>query len=136
VADIPRWLEPLVEAAAGSVTAHGPEGRMGLRYREEAGRFDVLLYLMPVEMVGGAHDGGLAAPGFVLSLEPLRCAFSRVDAAGWDAHGTGEENADCGPCVRLEGEFAGRKVLLRVLAFPPDDVAPVAKVDATGRRAG
>src|SRR5207249_2421960 len=106
--DLPGWLEPLVRAVASGMTVHGPVGELGLRYREWEGVWDVLIYPLPVEMVGGAHDGGLAAPGFSLDLEGLRPAFSRVDAIGWDAHGTGDDNVDDGPCVSVVGEFGGR----------------------------
>ena len=134
MSEIPTWLEPLAERVAGSITVHGPEGQLGLRYRQAEGVWDVLLDPLPVEMVGGAHDGGLAAPGFLIDLERLRSAFARVDALGWDAHGTCPANAEDGPCVSVEGEFAGRKVWVRVLAYAPGDVGPAAKVDANPRR--
>ena len=133
--EVPAWLEPLVQAAASSMTPHGPAGPLGLRYRQVDGVWDVLAYALPVEMVGGAHDGGVAAPGFSLDLRALQAAFTRVDALGWDAHGTGPAGAEGGPCVSVEGEFAGRKVWLRVLAYAPADVAPARKVDSRGRAA-
>jgi hypothetical protein len=132
--EVPAWLEPLVEAVASALTAHGPAGPLGLRFRQVEGVWDVLAYALPVELVGGAHDGGLAAPGFSLDLHALLASFSRVDALAWDAHGTGPVGAECGPCVSVEGEFAGRKVWLRVLAYAPDDESPALKVDATGGR--
>jgi hypothetical protein len=130
---MPSWLEPLVEAVAASITVHGPDGPLGLRYRQLEGRWDVLIYPLPVEMVGGEHDGGLAAPGFVLDLRRLLSAFARVDVFRWDALGTSPENVG-GPCLWVEGTFAGREVWLRVLAYAPGDVGPAAKVDPTGRR--
>jgi hypothetical protein len=135
MAQIPSWLEPLIEAAAAGLTVHGPVGELGLRYREVDGLWDVLLYALPVELVGGAHDGGLAAPGFTLDVRKLLPAFTRMDALGWDAHGTSPENVADGPCLSVEGEFAGRKVWLRILAYAPEDVAPARKVDSR-RRAG
>src|SRR4051794_2367031 len=121
MAGMPNWLGPLVHAVAEAVTAHGPAGNLGLRYRRADEAWDVLVYLLPVEMVGGAHDGGVAAPGFSLDLSALRSAFTRVDGLGWDAHGTDEPNADSGPCVWVRGEFAEREVWLRVLAYAPGD---------------
>ena len=41
--------------------------------------------------------------------------------------------ADDGPCVSVEGLFAGHEVWLRVLADAPDDEEPRMKFDATGR---
>jgi hypothetical protein len=134
MADLPNWLEPLVEAVTSGITVHGPEGQLGLRYRRVEGVWDVLIYSLPVEMVGGAHDGGLASVGFSLDLRGLLAALTRVDALGWDAHGTCPENSEEGPCVSVEGEISGRKVWVRVLAYAPADVRPAAKVDATGRR--
>ena len=57
-----------------------------------------------------------------------------MDAFGWDAHGTGPAGADNGPCVSVEGQFAWRKVWLRVLAYAPEGESLAMKVDATGRR--
>ena len=131
MAELPAWLEPLVEAVSQSLTVHGPEGLLGLRYREAEGLWDLLLYALPVEMVGGAHDGGLAAPGFAVDLKRLGSAFTRVDVVSWDALGTCPANAEDGPCVSVQGEFAGRSVWLRVLAYAPADVGPVRKVAAT-----
>src|SRR5260370_27411101 len=123
---IPSWLEPLVEAVAASITVHGPDGPLGLRFRQLDGRWDVLIYPLPVEMIGGEHDGGLAAPGFVLDLHAVSSAFARVDVLGWDALGTCPENAS-GPCLSVEGAYGGREVWLRVLAYAPGDVGPAAK---------
>ncbi len=134
MADLPKWMEPLVEKVASSITVHGPDGPLELRFRKKEGRYEILLYLLPVEMVGGPHDGGLAAPGFLLDLPQLQSAFTRVDALYWDAHGTGEEQAADGPCLAVQGEFDSRTIWLRVLAYAPDDVGPAAKVDGTGRR--
>jgi len=136
VEGLPSWLEPLVEAVAASMTVHGPDGPLGLRYRPTEGRWDVQIYPLPVEMVGGAHDGGLAAPGFTLDLRSIGAAFEWVGTTSWDPHGTCPENVDTGPCLSVEGEFAGRVVWLRVLAYAPEDVAPAAKVDGGGRQAG
>jgi hypothetical protein len=134
MSNMPDWLDPLAEAVAQSITVHGPEGQLGLRYREVEGAWDVLVYPLPVEVVGGGHDGGLAAPGFELDLRPLQAAFGRVDAFVWDAHGTDAGNAEDGPCLSVRGEFGGRRVWLRVLAYAPADVGPAGKVDASGRR--
>src|SRR5689334_10776033 len=87
---MPAWIQPLVEAVNASMSANGPEGPLGLRYRQLAECWDLLLYPLPVEMIGGAHDGGLACPSFSLDLDGLRSAFTRVDALGWDAHGVGD----------------------------------------------
>ncbi len=130
MSDVPEWLSPLVEAVAEAMTAHNVPGPLGLRYREEEGAWEVLLYLLPVELVGGAQDGGVVSPGFELDLERVRSAFSRVDALSWNAHPADPEHD--APYVSLEGELGGRQVWLRVLAFAPEDEGPGAKIDTAG----
>src|SRR6516225_11633685 len=126
--EMPGWMEALTGAVADCLTVHGPEAPLGLRFRQDGDVWDVQVYPLPVEVVGGAHDGGLAAVGFEADLDRLRAAFGRVDAVGWDAHGSSPANADEGPCVWVEGEVAGRRVWLRLLASAPEGVAPAARV--------
>jgi hypothetical protein len=128
--DLPAWLESLVGVAAEATTFHADPGPMGLRYREDGGSWEVLVYPLPVEVVGGAHDGGLVVPGFSLDVERLRAAFARVDDLEWNAHGVCPEGG--GPCVSVEGLFRGREVWLRVFAFAPEDETPAMKLDTTG----
>ena len=114
--EVPAWLDELVEAVADCLTADGPMGPLGFRYGEEEGFWELVVYPTPVELLGGAHDGAVVAPGFTLDLEGLRAAFDRVDDFGWNAPGL--HDAD-GPHVWVEGEYRGREVWLRVLAQCP-----------------
>lgn len=132
--EIPAWMNALVEKVAAAMLGHGPAVPLGLRYRQMANQWDILIYPLPVEMIGGAHDGGLAAPGFSLDLEQLRSAFQSLTVMGWDAHGTGAENAADGPCISAAGDVAGRQVWLRILAFAPADEEAALKVDANSPR--
>ncbi len=129
--ETPAWMEALAHAVAASMTAYSPIGPLGLRYRRQQGLFDILVYPLPLEMLGGAHDGGLAAPNFSLALPELLSAFSRVDAVHWNAHGVGDDD---GPCVSIEGLYQGHQIWLRVLACAPADVEPGLKVNANGHR--
>jgi hypothetical protein len=122
----PGWLEALVEVVIEAMGESAP-GQMGIRYREVDGAWDALVYPTPVELVGGAHDGDVVAPAFHLDLERLRAAFTRVDALAWQAHPFDEE--EMAPCVVIEGEHAGRQLVLRVLAFAPKDEGPGTKLD-------
>src|SRR3954469_12780634 len=106
--EVPAWMDGLVRAVADAMTAHGMPGRLGVRFREDEGAWEVLVYELPVELVGGRHDGEVVSPGFSLDLEAVRSAFTRVDAVNWQAHPMGE--ADEGPGISIEGEYAGREV--------------------------
>jgi hypothetical protein len=129
--EVPEWLDALAGVVADAITAHGVPGRLGLRYREEDGCWDVLVYPLPVELVGGRHDGEVVSPGFSVDLEAVRSAFTRVDDLSWQAHPLSEQ--DQGPCVSVEGEYAERQVWLRVLAYAPDDEGPGERFDTAGR---
>jgi hypothetical protein len=130
---MPEWMQPLLEAIAASMSAHGPESPLGLRYRQLDDVWDLLVYPMPVEMVGGAHDGGRASPGFSLDLEALHFAIDRITSVEWDAHGCLPDNDGHGPCIAIRGNFAGRQIWLRILADAPADVEAAVKVDTTSR---
>lgn len=130
---MPEWMQPLIDAVAANMAAHGPESPLGLRYRQLDDVWDLLVYPMPIEMIGGAHDGGRASPSFSLDLEGVRSALSRVESIAWDAHGAGPDNDEVGPCISIRGQFAAFQVWLRVLAHAPADVGPAVKVDATSK---
>ena len=121
-----RWLDELIEAVADHMTADGVTGPLGVRSSEEDGIWVVLIYLPPVELIGGAHDGEIVAPGFVLDLEGLRSLFDRVDDFSWQAFGL---TLDDGPHVSIDGIYQGREVFLQVQAYAPDDEEPGMKAD-------
>jgi hypothetical protein len=121
------WLDALREAVADSIE---PESLirppLDLRYHQEQGFWDVCVYATPFELVGGARDGDIVAPGFHVDLEQLRSTFDTITASGWNALGLTSVE---GPYVYLEGTFQGREVYLQVLATAPDDEQPGLKVD-------
>ena len=131
MSDVPPWMGSLVEIVAGAIASRtGDPGPIGFRFRQDDGTWELIVYTLPVKLVGGAHDGGLAAPGFSLDLEGIRSAFRRVDDSSWNAQGLGPEDDD-GPCVSIEGLFEGQEVWLRVLAYAPEDEGPGMKIDTT-----
>ncbi|HLW65588.1 MAG TPA: hypothetical protein VKS79_09740 [Gemmataceae bacterium] len=125
------WLELLLDAVTGCIEAESPMGPLGLRYCQEEGFWEVLVFPTPVELVGGACDGEVVVPDFWLNLERLREQFESVSDLGWNALGL---NAPEGPYINVEGIFQGREVFLQVLAYAPEDEEPGLKLDA--RRGG
>ena len=122
----PLWLEDLVRTAAECMAADSPIGPLGYRYREDEGLWEVWVYPMPVELLGGAVDGKVVAPGYSLDLRRLPAALDRVDDFGFSACAfPGSE----GPHVWIEGIFHGHAVLVEVLARAPEDEEPGMKVD-------
>jgi len=112
--DSAAWLDELAEEVAATMTSESAPGPLGFRHYEDDGCWIVHVYPRPVELVGGAVDGEVVAPGFSLDLEELRALFDRVDACTWQALGW---NEDEGPCVLIEGLYQGHEVLLQVLAY-------------------
>ena len=110
------WLDELYAALVGCVAADSPMGPMGLRSWEEEGFWEVWVYPMPVELVGGRHDGAVVVSGFSFDLQQLREVFESVAAFGWNALGL---NWPQGPHVYVEGIFQGREVYVQVLAYAP-----------------
>jgi hypothetical protein len=108
-----------------AISAMGP---LAFRYGEEDGFWEIILYPRPVELVGGAVDGEVVAPGFTLDLKGLRPAFDQVDAFSWNSIGFHDGE---GPYIVIEGEIQGQHVYLQVLAYAPEDEEPGMKLDCT-----
>ena len=128
--DVPPWLDRLVETVAENMEAVSAMGPLGFRYGEDDGFWEVILYPTPVELVGGAMDGEVVAPGFTLDLEGLRSAFEQIEALSWNSLGFGEDE---GPYMVIEGTFQGQPVYLQVLAHAPEDKEPGMKLDCSKR---
>jgi len=120
------WLDELVETVAGCLMAESPMGPLGYRYGEEDDLWQIDLYPTPVELVGGAADGEVVAPGFILDIEQLRSLFDRIDAMVWQS--LGFPNGE-GPHVSIEGAYHGHEVFVQVLAYAPEDEEPGMKLD-------
>jgi hypothetical protein len=122
---LPFWLNELFDAIAEGLTPDSLMGPLGFRWLEEEGFWEIDAYPTPVELVGGAADGAVVAPGFTLDLERLRAAFDQIDDLGWNALGWPDGD---GPFVWVEGAFQGHSVFLRILAEAPEGEEPGAKL--------
>jgi hypothetical protein len=111
--------------------ADSVQGPLGYRYGEEDGFWEVIVYPTPIELVGGAVDGEVVAPGFTLDLEGLRSGFDRIVDCCWNALGLVPSE---GPYLAIEGKFQGHDLFLRILAYAPDDEEPSMKLDSTRGR--
>ena len=124
------WVKQAVEAVAGHMTADSPMGPVGYRYGQDEGFWEIDVYPTPVELIGGAVDGEVVAPGFSLDLEGLRAAFEEITDFGWQSLGFSQTE---GPRVWIEGTFHGKELLLQVLAYAPEDEEPGMKLNVFRR---
>jgi hypothetical protein len=122
--DLPAWLNSLFEDIGAGLTPEGLMGPLGFRWHEEEGFCEVDAYPTPVEVVGGAADGAVLAPGFSLDLEQLRAVFEEIVDLGWNAFGWPDGE---GPFIWVEGTYQGRSIFLRVLSEAPEGEEPGAK---------
>ena len=127
IRDVPDWLH----SVAGHITADNAAGPLGFRYREEDGLWELVIYPTPVELMGGAEDGAIVAPGFSLDLEGLRGEFEQVVVCAWQSLGFPNDE---GPHVAIEGVYRGHEVFVQVFAYAPDDEEPGMKLDASPRQ--
>ena len=131
---MPPWLHELISHITEGVEATDVSASLGCRYRrdeEEGGAWEVLMYLRPVEIVGGAADGEVVTPGFTLDLQHVCSAFGRIDELKWDALGSPDGD---GPQVSVEGLYGSEPVLLHIAARAPEDVEPGKSFDPTAIR--
>lgn len=122
------WLHRLLETVAACTIADSPMGPLGYRYGEDEDFWEVNVYPTPVELVGGAVDGEVVAPGFTLDVEQLQAAFDRIVALMWHSLGFPHDE---GPRLVVEGVYQGRRVFLQVLAYAPEDEEPGMKLNTT-----
>ena len=78
-------VERFDRAATVCMTPVNPMGPLGCRYDNEDGLWQIDLYPTPIELVGGAADGAVVVPGFILDIDTLRGLFDRVDAVSWES---------------------------------------------------
>jgi hypothetical protein len=128
--DAPEWLYALAESVTEHITFDSAAGALGIRWRDEDGVWELVIYPTPVELVGGAEDGAVVAPGLSLDLEGLRTEFEQILACSWQSLGFPDDE---GPHVLIEGVYRGHDVIVQVLAYAPDDEEPGMKLDVSPR---
>ena len=125
---VPDWLEDLVEAVAGCIEVDDPMGPLGYRWHEESGFWEIDIYPMPIELVGGAVDGAVVDPGYSLDLAALQAVFDQAKFLYWNTHGYHGSDP---PFVSMEGTYQGREIFVRVLAAAPEGEEPGMKFQVT-----
>ena len=132
--EIPEWIESFVARIDATVESHPESGPFGFRFRREeseAGEsWDIVVYPLPVEFLGGASDGQRASPAYTMDLRSLEALFETIEASRFHSIDLAAQQWNC-PSLSLEGTYEGRRIGLRVMAYAPDDVDPGMMVDTT-----
>ncbi|HUQ69615.1 MAG TPA: hypothetical protein VM165_08835, partial [Planctomycetaceae bacterium] len=128
----PDWLGDFVEGVSNAVEVSNGIGRLGVRFGEEDGFWEIHLYPEPIELVGGAIDGTVVTPGIAVDVRQIEALFDHVDAVHWDTDGF---NGTEPPFLSVEGSYSGVTIWLRLSAEAPDDEEPGLKLDVNRRSA-
>lgn len=126
----PAWIEALVETVSACIEAHNLVGPLEYWYSTEEEMTELIVYPLPVELVGGAVDGAIVGSEFSLDVHTLQTNFEQIDAIYWQAHSFGSHDLD-GPHLSFEGTYQGHQVWLRVLSDPPEDAEPGLRFDTS-----
>ena len=125
------WAQALVDEVSTCMEIGSPMGPLGYRYANDVDFVELTVYPTPVELVGGAEDGGIVDPDFHLDLGELTKVFDEVVHFGWKALGLLDEE---GSQISVEGKFRGQDVFVQVLARPPEGEEPGLKLKVTRKR--
>ena len=126
----PAWMESLVDTVGDCLEVYSEAGPLTFRWGQEDDLWRVMVYLAPVELVGGASDGAMVYPSFSLDLQELTSALDETAAVRWHAHSLSNHDF-AGPHIAVEGTYQGRYVYLQVLSDAPEDEGPGHKVNCS-----
>jgi hypothetical protein len=131
---VPPWIAALVDVVVSAMTPLGFIGRLGYRWwepeNENNDRDCWQVYVFPTTAVckGGPNDGLEFTSGFTLDVSKLTDAVNHISEMAWHAPCQYTNDLD-GPEFRIQGQFAGKEVRLRVFTLPPGDEPVSCSVD-------
>lgn len=114
----PDWLKELADAAALLMMPTDVMAPIGCHYCCIEGTWEIALFASSTQIVGGQRDGEVRRSRFCLDVRAISALFSQMHDVVWQAHGQGADD-ELGPHVGFSGIYAGNRVELRILAFPP-----------------
>lgn len=120
----PTWLAEFVDKLTSHVYSTGGEAPLGYGWWAPRQPFNdfhgwqVAVNLLPLRIVGGAHDGGTFRAGFRLNIGPIAALFSGLSLLEWHSPARYNDPSDI-PELRVEGFYEGHTLRLRMLASTP-----------------
>ena len=128
--ETPEWLEALVDSVSSCMQPHNLLGPLGYRWGDEDDFWEVTIYPTPTELVGGAEDGAIVAPGFSLNVQKLCSVFEELEDVCWLAQAFGPHD-EYGQHLSVEGVYEGHQIFLQILSEAPAGEEPHLRVDVS-----
>lgn len=122
----PAWLEKVAGEVATWLQAH-EQIPVGCHYFESGEGWEVSLFLMRVEVFGGARDGQVVTLPYLLDLTGLATLLDEVESLTWQTARLGNQD-DIGPHISLVGRAREHRVWIRVLAEAPLTTPPAGRI--------
>ncbi len=114
----PDWLERFVRDIASMVRSY-ENAPLGCHYHLADDCWEITVFLMRVEVVGGIRDGERLVLPFHVDLPSLPTLFDEVETFTWQTARLGRHD-DLGAHISVTGRVGMDSVWLRVLADAPD----------------
>ncbi len=113
----PRWLDRLVRDITSMVRSYD-NAPVGCHYHQAHDCWEVSVFVMRVEVVGGVRDGEQLVLPFHVDLPTLPTLFDEVETFTWQTAPFGQHD-DLGQHISLTGRIGEDAVWLRILADAP-----------------
>jgi hypothetical protein len=116
----PEWVDRLVQELSGLFHYHS-ENPLGCHWHQAEEVWEISVFMLRLEVLGGARDGENVALPFHLDLQGLPGILESVESLSWQSTRLGDSD-DLGQHISLTGTYAGQSVWLRILAEPPAEM--------------
>ncbi len=114
----PRWLERFVRDISAMVRSYD-QTPLGCHYHLAQDCWEITVFVMRVEVVGGGRDGEELVLPFHVDLPSLPTLFDEVETFTWQTARLGRHD-DLGQHISLTGRVGEDAVWLRILADAPE----------------
>lgn len=131
----PSWIQELVKIVGNSAESHAVMEDFGYSWSHDDGEYVLIVYPMPLELVGTEVKGEAVVPGFMLNFGNIMNAFDSVVDTDWCSQSRGPHDRE-GVHIVIEGVFKGNKVCLYVLSEAPEEVEPESTLDISDGSVG
>jgi hypothetical protein len=125
----PSWLKRIVHEISTLVRSYD-DAPLGCHYHLAEDCWEITVFLMRVEIVGGGRDGESLVLPFHLDIAAVPKLFDEVETFSWQTGRFGQHD-DLGQHISITGRVGEDAVWLRILADAPKQTPTAGKVCAS-----